>query len=222
MGTTDIYNGPKSPKREEEMKSVTMKGKNVEEATKAALAVLGVEQAKIKIINEGKPAMLGVIGGEEAEVEATVAGSQEDEASQILQTVLDKMGFLAMVETAKIQEETIAMSVKGEDMGRIIGKEGAMLKALETIVGTILWKITGIRNRISIDAGGYKEKRENALQRLAEDVAQEVIESGTEKTLPKMNASDRRIIHIALKDKERVTTYSKGEGDDRRLVVAPK
>jgi len=204
------------------MKSVRMKGKNVEEATKAALAVLGVVQARISVINEGKPAMLGVIGGEEAEVEAAIAGSQEEEASQVLQNILDKMGFLAMIEKAEMQEDTVNLSVKGEDMGRIIGKEGAMLKALETIVGTILWKITGIRSRISIDAGGYKEKREKALQRLAEDVAQEVIESGEGKTLPRMTASDRRLIHIALKGNEKVTTYSKGEGDERRLVVAPK
>ena len=203
------------------MKTVRMKGKNVEEATTAALAVLGVEQARITVINEGKPAILGVIGGEAAEVEATLAGSQDEEASQILQNILDKMGFMAMIEKAGIQEETINLSVKGEDMGRIIGKEGAMLKALETIVGAMLWKTTGIRNRVSIDAGGYKEQREKALQRLAEEVAQDVIESGEEKALPRMTAADRRIIHIALKENSKVTTFSKGEGDDRRLVVAP-
>lgn len=206
------------------MKSVKMKGKNVEEATNAALAVLGVEKekAEIRVINEGKPAMLGVLGGEEAEVEAIVRGSAEEEAKQILQNIMDKMGFLAMVEESRQEEEGVKLSVKGEDMGRIIGKEGAMLKALEIIVGSMLWKTTGERIRIGIDAGGYKEKREKALQRLAEDIVKEVTETGKEKVLPRMPASDRRIIHIYLQENDKVRTESRGEGEDRKLVIMPK
>jgi spoIIIJ-associated protein len=206
------------------MKIVKMKGKNVEEATKAALAVLGVEIEKVnvKIINQGKPAMLGVIGGEEAEVEVKIKESTEEEAKQILQNILDKMGFLAMIEKAEMEDETISISVKGEDMGRIIGKEGAMLKSLEVIVSSMLWKQTGERSRISIDAGGYKEKRIKALQRLAEDIAKEVEETGREKELPHMSATDRRIIHMYFKENNKVETFSTGEGAERKLVISPK
>jgi len=177
---------------------------------------------EVKVINEGRPAMLGVIGGEEAEVEVILKESAEEEAKQILQNLLDKMGFLAMVEQTTQEAEQISMSVKGEDMGRIIGKEGAMLKSLEIIVSSILWKITGIRTRISIDAGGHKEKREKALQRLADDIVKEVKESGQEKVLPRMTASDRRIIHVYLQSNTSVKTESRGEGDERRLVILPQ
>ena len=205
------------------MKSTKMKGKNVDEAVKAALEVLGVEKDKVsvKVIKEGRPAMLGVIGGEDAEVEVTTKESAEEEARQILQNILDKMGFLAMVDTCVDDGESIKMTVKGEDMGRIIGKEGNMLKALEIIEGTILWKILGERKRVSIDAGGYKEKREKTLQQLAKDIAEEVIETGEQKVLPRMTAGDRRIIHMYLKENSKVKTFSNGEGEDRRLTVAP-
>ena len=205
------------------MKTVRMKGKNVEEATRAALAVLGKEReaVEVKILNEGKPAMLGVLGGEDAEVEVMAKEGAGEEAKLVLQNILDKMGFLAMVDQVTEEEEGVSMSVKGEDMGRIIGKEGNMLKALEIIVGTILWKVLGERKRVNIDAGGYREKREKTLQQLADDIAKEVIESGQEKVMPRMTAADRRIIHMFLKDNKKVKTFSQGEGEDRRLVVAP-
>ncbi len=206
------------------MKTVIMKGKNVEEATDAALAVLGEkkENAIIRVINEGKPAMLGVIGGEQAEVEVKIKEPLQEEVRQITQTILDKMGFIAMVDRAEPEEGGVQISIKGEDMGRIIGKEGAMLKSLEIIIGSILWKQTGERVRVGVDAGGYKEKREKALQRLAEDVVKEVIETGKEKEMPRMTAADRRIIHLYLKDNGKVETMSYGEGTERKLVIKPK
>ncbi len=206
------------------MKTVVMKGKNVEEATNAALAVLGEsrEKAIIKVINEGKPAMLGVIGGEEAEVEVKIKDQPEKEAREITQNILDRMGFVAMVDRADPTEGGVEISIKGDDMGRIIGKEGAMLKSLEIIIGSILWKQSGERVRVSVDAGGYKEKRGKALQRLADDIVKEVVETGKEKEMPHMSAADRRIVHMHLKDSASVETISYGEGADRRLVVKPK
>lgn len=205
------------------MKKTTMKGKNVEEAKKAALSVLGVneDEVEIRVINEGKPAMLGVIGGEDAEVEVIARGSKEEEAREALQNILDKMGFLAIAE-AKTEEETIKIQVKGEDMGRIIGKEGAMLKSLETVVAAMLRRLFKEGCRVSIDAGGYQEKRVKSLERLAEEVAKEVEETREEKILPYMEASDRRAIHLFLKDNPKVTSYSKGEGKERRLAIGPK
>jgi len=206
------------------MRSVKMKGRNVEEATEAALAVLGVQkdQAEVKVIREGKPAVMGLIGGEEAEVEAIVKENLTEEARQALQNILDKMGFLAVAEAMPEKGGIVNLSVKGEDMGRIIGKEGAMLKALETIVGSILSKMLGERSRVYIDAGGYREKRVKALERLAAEVIEEVEKTGQEKVLPYMEASDRRIIHTFLTDNPNVTSYSQGEGRDRRLVIAPR
>lgn len=206
------------------MRSVKMKGKNVEEATKAALAVLGVEKDKveIRVINEGRAGMMGLIGGEEAEVEAIQKEGGAEEAREILQTILDKMGFMAIAEIASEKGENIVIAIKGEDMGRIIGKSGSMLKSLETLLNAMVWKFMGTRFHISIDAGGYKDKREQALQRLAADVADEVAKTGENKAMPKLEASDRRIIHLFLQEDGRVETFSEGEGKDRKLIVAPK
>ncbi|OGC36771.1 hypothetical protein A2311_06875 [candidate division WOR-1 bacterium RIFOXYB2_FULL_48_7] len=204
------------------MKSIKMKGKNVNEATEAAAAVLGVSKdaLEVRVISEGKAGMMGLIGGEEAEVEATVREGLKAEAEQVLQTILDKMGFLAMAEGVE-EGEGVKLNVKGEDMGRIIGKEGNMLRSLEIVVSTILMKIMGKRYRVSIDAGEYKLKREKALERLAKDVADEVESTKQEKSMPPMSPGDRRVIHTYLSERAGIKTFSKGEGKERRLVIAP-
>lgn len=207
------------------MSAVKMKGRSVDDAVNAALAVLGVtkEGVDIKILTEGKPGLMGVIGGEEAEVEVSLKGSSSDSVQLILQEILDKMGLLAIAEVASVEGEYVRLAVKGEDMGRIIGKEGAMLKALETVVNAIVRKGNAESAvRIRIDAGGYIEKREKVLQKLAAEVADEVEKTGQEKVLPFMEAADRRAIHMYLSEFPKIQTFSKGEGKDRRLVIAPK
>lgn len=205
------------------MKKIRMKGKSVDDAVKAALEVLGgkEEDASVVVISEGKAGVLGVIGGEEAEVEVVLKQGTAEDAKQILQDILDKMSFVAAVES-KAVEDVVKLDIKGEDMGRIIGKEGATLKALEILVASALRKIYGERVRISIDAGGYREKRGKALERLAKDAADEVAKSGEEKALPHMSAADRRIIHMFLRDNPKVTTFSRGEGRERRLIIVPR
>jgi len=205
------------------MKTVTMRGKNVEDAVSAAIAVLGIDKdkARVKVLKEGKSAMMGLIGGEEAEVEVSVAGDTKEEAKEILQTILDKMGLLAIVE-AKDEDGGITLAVKGEDMGRIIGKEGIMLKSLETVVRAMASKILNERVRINIDAGDYREKRAKSLERLAAEVVDEVISTGKETMMPAMSAADRRTIHLYVQKQDKVFSESVGEGRDRRLVIHPK
>ncbi|MBU0573752.1 MAG: RNA-binding cell elongation regulator Jag/EloR [Candidatus Margulisiibacteriota bacterium] len=206
------------------MKKVTFKGKNIEEATKGALEVLGLGEDKVnvKVLKEGKPGMLGMIGGEEAEVEVSEKMEVADLARQMLQEILDRMGMLAIAEISEDSEEGVVVNIKGEDMGRIIGKEGAMLKSLQTLLSIMVARGTGSKQHVSVDAGGYREKHSSALNRLARDAANDVVQTGQEKVLPPMNAHDRRIIHMALKDNSKVETHSRGDGRDRRLVIGPK
>ncbi|KPJ69711.1 hypothetical protein AMJ44_02845 [candidate division WOR-1 bacterium DG_54_3] len=199
-----------------------MKGKSVDEAVSAALKVLGGDRdkARVVVISEGKPSMLGVIGGEEAEVEVSLREGLVEDAKHLLQEILDKMAFIAVADAYEA-EGGVEINIRGDDMGRIIGKEGATLKALEILVRTILGRLYGERVQISIDAGEYKLKRKKALERLAREAADEVVKTGKEKVLPHMPAGDRRIIHLFLQNMNEVTTFSKGEGRERRLIIAP-
>lgn len=210
--------------KEKEMNKVKMKGKDVASALDAAAQVLGkkVEELDHRVIGEGKPGMLGVFGGEEAEVEAWEKVGPGEEARAVLQEILNMLGLLAISEIKAEEGEEVNLNIKGEELGQVIGKEGATLKALQTIVSSMVSHSFGKKVRVFIDAGGYRERQEKALVRLATEAALDVERSGHEKVLPPMTASDRRVIHIALKEMDKVQTFSKGEGADRRLVIAPK
>ncbi|MFA5839713.1 MAG: RNA-binding cell elongation regulator Jag/EloR [Candidatus Margulisiibacteriota bacterium] len=205
------------------MKKIIMKGKTVDEAVQAALAVLGAakDDAKVSVLSEGKPGMLGVLGGEDAEVEVTIKTNPLEDAKTLLQEVMDKMGFMAVVEGVE-DGEAVELTIKGDDLGRIIGKEGDALKALEVLISSMLARVYGRAIRVGVDAGEYKSRRVGALKRIAEAAANEVVNTGREKELPFLDARDRREIHVFLKENPSITTYSKGEGRDRRLVIAPK
>jgi spoIIIJ-associated protein len=210
-------------KEGKKVRTIRIKAKTVDAATKEAFAVLGgnEENTFIRIINEGRPALLGMIGGEDVEIEATLREGIENDAKQVLQEILDKMSFVALVDI-KTEEGGHVLNVRGDDMGRIIGKDGNTLKAFEILVRSMLGRVYNERININIDAGEYREKRKQSLERLAKEVADEVEASGKEKALPQLEAADRRIIHMFLKESLSVSSFSQGEGRDRRLVIAPK
>lgn len=205
------------------MKKINAKGKNIEEATENGLKILGLtrDQVEVATINEGKPGVLGVFGGEEAEVEIKQIVSKEEDAKDVLQNIINKLGWMAVSEIEQGDEGSINLDIKGEDLGMAIGKGGDMLRALQTIVSNIVSRNFKERVRVYVNAGGYREKHEKAIQRLAADAAADVVESGQEKILPPMPAADRRLMHLALQENDKVKTYSTGVGKERRLVIAP-
>lgn len=206
------------------MKKIRMKGKSVDEAVAGGLKVLGIEKDKadIKIISEGKPGVLGVFGGEAAEVEIREKLGKEEDAVEVLQEILNLMGLMAVSEAAGREGEDIMLNIKGEELGRVIGKDGATLKSIQILVSSIVSRDFGEKVRVFVDAGGYREKYDASLIRLAKEAANDVEQTGQEKHLPPMSAADRRVVHVALKDSDKVTTYSEGEGAERRLIIAPK
>lgn len=206
------------------MKKIRMKGKSVDEAVAGGLKVAGIDKdrAEIMIISEGKPGVLGVFGGEEAEVEIREKLGKEEDAVEVLQEILNRMGLMAVSEAAGREGEDILLNIKGEELGRVIGKDGANLKSIQILVSSIVSRDFGEKVRVFVDAGGYREKHDASLIRLAKDAAMDVEQTGHEKRLPPMSAADRRVVHVALKDSVKVTTYSEGEGAERRLIIAPK
>ena len=75
--------------------------------------------------------------------------------------------------------------------------------------------------RVVVDAAGYRERREQALQRQADEAAEKAVDSGRPVALDAMSATERKVVHEYLKDREDVETYSEGTEPDRHLVVAP-
>lgn len=111
-------------------------------------------------------------------------------------------------------------NLTGENLNDLIGHHGECMLALSQIMNTVCK--TEEHHRIVLDVEGYRAKREESLTALAHRVANKVAKSGRYFKLEPMDASERKIIHTALQDDERVTTLSKGEEPRRYLIVFPK
>ena len=205
--------------------SVKMKGKTVDEAINLACQVLGKgrEEVDVKVLNEGESGVLGVFGVKEAEVEVSPKLPIGEEARTVVQEILDKMGFITLVSIKSEDGDNVNLDIKGEDMGRIIGRAGSSIDSLQYLASLILSKKHAKRVRVLVDAEGYREKRQKMVTQDAEAVAREVEKTGKEKAMPPMSAADRRIIHMYIQESfPGLTSFSRGEGSGRQIVIAPK
>jgi len=172
--------------------------------------------------------------GEESDIRDIAEGAEEadiaEEAKSVLERLLTEMGVVASVTLqdkapVEVEEGTIApiaLDIKGDDLGILIGRRGQALSYLQYIVRLIVAHQTKTRVPIIIDVEGYKQRRYEALQALAVRLAEQVKVRGVPFSLEPMSAYERRIIHITLADHPDVTTQSIGEGEARKVVILPK
>ncbi len=117
-------------------------------------------------------------------------------------------------------ENEITFSIKGENLGKLIGYHGENLQALQLLLSGIKLRSEG-PVRLYLDINGYKANRNQSLVDLANKTAEQAIKIERNIHLDPMNAYERRIIHTTLQDREDVTTESTGEGEKRHVVVKP-
>ncbi|MFC1941560.1 RNA-binding cell elongation regulator Jag/EloR [Chloroflexota bacterium] len=220
------------------MESLEISAKTVEEAIQRALEQLGVsrEEVEVTVVNEGKSGILG-LGTEEAVVRVqTLVPALEKEsniadiAKGVLERLIALMGVAGsvvsqaqpIVEGEEEAGASIALDVNGDDLGILIGRRGQALSCLQYIVRLIVGNQTKDWVPIIIDVGGYKQRRYQALQTFAQQMAEQVQAKGEPFTLEPMSAYERRIIHLALSDHPDVITESTGQGEARRVVILPK
>ena len=217
------------------MESLEVSGKTVEEAIDLALEQLGlsIDEVEVTVLKKGKPGFLG-LGAEEATVRVTPlqSGQEEDEvaalAKKTVEELLRLMKLEAKVEpTSPLQAtspeiESIALEIKGQDLGILIGRRGETLTALQYIVRLIVARHQKTRVPVAIDVEGYKQRRYQVLRDLALRLAQNVKATGRSTTLEPMPADERRVIHLALSVNPDVTTQSIGEGEVRKVAILPR
>lgn len=122
--------------------------------------------------------------------------------------------------TIKIEDYTILIDIKGNSAGILIGYRGETLNAMQTILSNIANRNVNDKIRLILDIENYREKRAKILEELAEKVSKTVLKNGKSITLEPMSAYERKIIHSKLQENTKVETYSIGEGDNRRIVIA--
>jgi len=138
----------------------------------------------------------------------------------LVHNVVEALALDASIDVNESDEE-ISASVDGEDLGLLIGKHGATIDAVQHLAVRAAFKGQGERKSVVIDAAGYRERREVALQRAADQAVHDALKFGRAVELEPMTAQERRVVHTYLRDRSEVQTHSEGDEPDRRLVVTP-
>lgn len=139
----------------------------------------------------------------------------------VLARIVDAITSDASI-NAKEDTDRIIFNVKGGNSAVLIGKHGQTLEAIQALVEKIVNKRNPERIRIEVDVEGYLENRKNNLQHQALRLADKCRRIKKPVTLGYMNAYDRRIVHLTLKDNNFVRTQSHGAGFIRKLMILPK
>ena len=119
-------------------------------------------------------------------------------------------------------EGELILDIVGEDLAVLIGRYGKTLEALQYIVSSIVSKKIGYHYPIAIDIEGYRNRRRQKLETMAKSAAARCIRSKREVRLRPMTPYERRIVHIILREENRVETMSEGVDPQRQVVVKPR
>ena len=158
---------------------------------------------------------------EDAAADADLQGTRDAESAQMmLAELLDRMGLKLDIQVRSI--DPVTLNAVGPGVAELIGRRGTTLHALQFVMSMMVNKQLERRIRLVVDADGYRQRRENLLESMAERLAQRVRVTGQQMVLEPMPPNERRIVHLALVDDPEVTTESEGAGDDRRVVIKPR
>ena len=201
-----------------------------EEAVKAEDAKEDAPKAKAEPKKESKPRAPKAPKApkEPKEVKEIVPAEQADRATaagraqEFLQEVTKLMGVNVSVAVKNNEEGNVRVNMEGDTLAILIGRRGETLDALQYLTSLQVNKGQDDYTRVTLDTEGYRAKREEALVRLANRMANRAQKTGRKVSLEPMNPYERRILHSALQDHPAVTTHSEGEEPNRHVVITLK
>lgn len=143
-------------------------------------------------------------------------------AREYLNDIFEKMGIEGIsISFTQTEGRTVVVHMDGEAIGTVIGKRGETLDAIQYLVCLAANRLEGEYVRFTMNAGNYREKREETLRALAQRMARKVLKTGRPAALEPMNPYERRIIHAVITDIDGVFSKSTGEEPNRKVVIKP-
>jgi spoIIIJ-associated protein len=151
--------------------------------------------------------------------------ARADKAHDFLARILTDMGMDVSVRRRRPRPESspdeINLEIVGRDVGRVIGKKGQVLSALQYLVNRVTNRPGLPRRHVVLDAEGYRHRRETTLATMARRLGEQAVKEGKIITFEPMSAQDRRVVHLALAKFPGVVTKSEGKGATRRVQIIP-
>lgn len=207
-----------------ETRTVEKRGKNVDEAIKAALDELGcdIDDVEVEIVEESSKGFMGVFGNKPAVVRVSKREKPEQEARKVVEALLNKMKLDYVIDQVEWEQGTVRINIVGKDMGLLIGRKGETLNSLQFIAGMIINRQREEKIRLVLDVEDYRKKREQSLESLALRLSDKVKQTRKNVVMRPMSSQERRIVHTVLQEDPQVVTYSMGDEPNRKVVISLK
>ena len=138
----------------------------------------------------------------------------------ILERVVDTLELEADIDVAE-DERQITGTIDGEDVGRLIGRRGQTIDAVQFLCKRAAQRGATDRKRVIVDAAGYRERRREQGSHQADRAAERALESGREIELEAMTPTERKVVHDHLAERSGIETVREGDEPDRCVIVAP-
>jgi spoIIIJ-associated protein len=153
-------------------------------------------------------------------LQAALPDEPAERVRALVSRVTVALGLRASVDIDE-DDDSIRATVNGDDLGILIGTHGSTIDALQHLALRVAYRGGPADRQVIVDAAGYRERREAALQRAADRAVSDALDFGRPVELEPMTAAERRLVHTYLRDRNDIQTHSEGDEPDRRLVVTP-
>lgn len=201
------------------LKNHKYEGKNVEETLNKALNELNASTDEVyyntKEIEAG-----GLFKSKKYEVNVILKEDLLEYIKSYLKEITSLMGINVELETQK-RENYIKVNMVSDSSSILIGKNGRTMLSLQDLLRQSIKTQANVRVNVILDANDYKEKQQRNIERLAIKLAKDVVKTGIEVKMDKMNSFERRLVHNKLTEFKGVTTISEGEEPNRCVVIKP-
>lgn len=206
-------------------------GKTEKEAIDLAIEALGLERDEfdVEVLETEKSGLFNLQKKVRIRVhlnDSVVSGGSEDPESDFEHAIVDfvhqltvKMGYPAEVRVKFREPGKLGLRLDTEFSGILIGKKGKNLDALQLLANVVAGRLDDGDTRVIVDAENYRQRREENLIRLAQQVGDQVLRTHKSKLLEPMNPFERRLIHTTLNNVAQIVTKSEGDGLYKQVRV---
>ncbi len=202
------------------MKRLKVKGRTVEDAIEEAKKKYGFKDGEYeyRILDKGFRGIFGLLA-KDAVVEISL--KKEYFSRRIKEFIGEILKHVGRIDKIRVKSNgrTYFVDLDGEDVGKLIGKHGKTLGALQHIVTIFANRLSDVKLKVVIDAGAYRERRKKQLESIAGEAIRRALEEKGKVVLDPMFPFERRIIHEMVKKHKNLTSYSIGVEPYRRVVI---
>ena len=219
LSSVNLESAMKTPEKKPARKKAAKepKAEKPTKAEKAAKEPKAEKPAKAEAVKEEAPKAEPA-----AETVACDPETPEGKAQTFLKDMTRLMGVNVTINARCDEEGNVRVDMFGDTLGILIGRRGETLDALQYLTSLYVNRGQEGYTRVTLDTENYRAKREEALRRLANRMANRAVKTGRKVVMEPMNPYERRILHSALQQNDAVTTHSEGEEPNRHVVITLK